>query len=100
MRTTSAHVGDRLRVTVGETSEVWIYRAERLVLRCAARQVSDSCTPDPHGMIVEVVLSTVGVYRVIVVETPPAPPHGGLDEDRAALEAAGADYVEHPVMVR
>jgi hypothetical protein len=94
-----AHVDDRLRVTVGEISEVWIYRAERLVLRCRARQVSDGCAPDAHGMIVEMVLSIPGPYQVIVTEGPVAPPRGKLDEDRAALETVGAHYEKHGVLV-
>jgi hypothetical protein len=101
MRSPSAVVGDRLRVTVGETSDVWIYRADRLVLQCHARQVSEGCAPDSDGMIVEMVLAIAGTYQVIIVEAPPkALPGGGLDEDRAALESAGIRYGEHPVTVR
>jgi len=101
MRSTSAHVDDRLRVTVAETSDVWIYRAGRLALQCPARQVSDRCVRDDHGMIVEMLLSIPGTYQVIVTAAPVArPPRGGLDEDRAALETAGASYVEHAVQVR
>lgn len=99
--TGDAHVDDRLRVTVGETSDVWIYREGLPVLRCRARQVSEGCTPDAHGMIVEVVVSTLGEYRVIVTAAPLAwPPRAGLDEDRGALERSGASYVEHIVQVR
>jgi hypothetical protein len=100
MRSTSANVDDRLQVTVGETSEVWIYRAERLVLQCRARQVSDRCTPDSHGMIVNLVLSIPGAYHVLVIEAPVAQPRGKLDEARAALESAGAEYSDHPLSVR
>src|SRR5205814_9972914 len=58
--TTQAVVDDHLRVTVGETSEVWIYRGEHLVLRCRARERSAACTPEPDGMIVELVLAIPG----------------------------------------
>jgi hypothetical protein len=101
MRSRAAHVDDHLRVTVGETSDVWIYRADRLVLPCRARKLSQGCAPDAHGMIVELLLSVPGTYRVIVVEAPGAlVPRGGLDEDLAALESAGVSYEEHRVPVR
>lgn len=100
MRSRSAAVGDHLRVTVGEGSDVWIYRADRLVLQCRARQVSESCAPDPDGMVVELVLSIPGPYRAIAVKAPPvALPRGGLDEDRAALESAGIHYDEYGASV-
>jgi hypothetical protein len=96
-----AHVDDRLRVTVGESSDVWIYRDGRPVLRCRARQVSDGCAPAAHGMIVEMVLSIPGTYQMIVTAAPVAwPPRGRLDEDRGALERAGASYREKTVQVR
>jgi hypothetical protein len=100
MRSSAAHVDDLLRVTVAETSDVWIYRAGRLELRCRARQVSDGCAPSAHGMRVEKLLSIPGTYQVIVTKTPVALPRGVLDEDRAVLETAGAHYVEHTVQVR
>lgn len=100
MRSSEAHVDDRLRVTVGETSDVWIYRAGRLVLQCRARQVSDGCAPTAHGMIVEILVPKIGTYQVIVTATPVARLPRGLDEDRAALEKAGPNYVERTVQVR
>ncbi len=100
MRSSSANVDDRLRVTVGETSEVWIYRAERLVLQCRARQASDNCTPNSHGMVVDMVLSIPGAYQVIVVKAPVTQPQGRLDADRAALESARVDYSDDAVSVR
>jgi len=105
MRSDDAHVDDRLRVTVGETSDVWIYRAGRLVLQCPARQgsgqVSDQCAPDAHGMVVEMILSVPGPYQVIVTAAPVAwRPGGVLDEDRAALETAGVHYEEDKRQVR
>jgi hypothetical protein len=100
-RSPAAHVDDLLQVTVGETSDVWIYRAGRLVLQCRARQVSDRCVPDDHGMVVEMVLAIPGEYQVIITAASVAlPPRGGLDEDRAALESAGASYERHKLFVR
>lgn len=105
MRSDDAHVDDRLRVTVGETSDVWIYRAGRLVLECPARRVSgpasDRCAPAAHGMVVEMILSVPGTYHVIVTAAPVAlRPGGVLDEDRAALETAGVSYKKDTVQVR
>jgi hypothetical protein len=95
-----AYVYDRLRVTAGEASDVWVYRAGRLEMQCRAGQRSDGCTPTAHGMIVELVLSMPELYQVIVVDARVALPSGSLDEDRAALETAGAHYQELPVRVR
>lgn len=100
MRSLDAHVDDRLRVTVGEGADVWIYRAGRLVASCRAGQVSDRCAPDAHGMVVELPLSTPGTYAVIITAAPfSRQPRGSLDEDRAALESSGASYTEKPVSV-
>jgi len=101
MRSGDAHVDDLLRVTVGETSDVWIYRAGRLVLQCRARHVSDGCTLAPHGMIVELRLSIPVTYRVIITAAPVAlHPRGVLDKDVEALESAGVLYKEYSVPVR
>jgi hypothetical protein len=87
-RSTDPHVGDRLKVTVGKTSEVWIYRAGDLLLRCGPGDKSEGCTPDAEGMIVETPLSIRGEYVVLVIDRPVAPPVGKLDADLAALERA------------
>lgn len=101
MRSQAAHVGDRLQVLVDETSDVWIYRGDRLVLSCRARNASKSCVPDADGMVVELPLSDPGMYRVIVVEAPGAlAPRGGLDEDLTALESTGVPYKELRATVR
>jgi hypothetical protein len=95
-----AHVDDRLRVTLGATTEVWIYRDGDFELRCHARQVSDGCAPSPDGKSLEVVLSTTGVYHALAIEAPAAPPGRRLDDDRAALTSAGAKPFEYSVTVR
>jgi hypothetical protein len=100
-RSLGAHVDDRLRVTVGESADVWIYRAGRLVESCRARQVSDRCASDAHGMVIELPLSIPGTYEVLITAAPfPLPPQGILDEDRAALESSGVSYKEDQVPVR
>jgi hypothetical protein len=100
MRTSSVVAGARLRVRVNATSEVWLYRAGHLELRCRARQGSGVCARDPGGMTVETVLATVGRYTAFAVEAPGAPPPDQLDEARAALESAGTRYLEHRIVVR
>jgi hypothetical protein len=101
MRSIAAHVDDRLSVMVGETSDVWIYRANRLVRACRARQVSDGCVPDDHGMVVELLLTDPVAYRVIIVDAPGTlVPRGGLDDDLGALESASAPYEEYRISVR
>ena len=100
MRSKNPHVGDTLRVTVGEASEVWIYRADRLVVWCRAREASDECTPDARGMIVRTVLSRPVTYQVIVVEAPRAPPSAGLDKTRAWLESTSTRYKQFEVTAR
>ena len=97
--TTDANVDDHLLVTVGKGSEVWIYRAGRLVLRCRAQERSDACAPNSDGMIVTLVLSTPGTYVAIAIEGPVSEPPSGLDKDRAALESAGTRNVERTVLV-
>lgn len=92
MRATDPHVGDHLRVMARPGADVWIYRAERLVLQCRAGQLSESCAVDSGGMIVEIELSTPATYHVIVVDNMASRPRGTLDKDRAALESAGVDY--------
>jgi hypothetical protein len=100
-RGSGAHAGDLLRVSVGETSDVWIYREDRLIMQCRAHETSAHCRPDPHGMIVERVLSPPGEYRVIIIMAPFAlPPSGKLDDDLAALESAGVAYKDERRSVR
>lgn len=100
MRTSSVVAGAHLRVRVDATSEVWLYRAGHLELQCRARQGSGPCARDPDGMTVDVVLSITGRYTAFAVEAPVAPPPKVLDDARAALESAGARYVERPITVR
>jgi len=101
MRSLAAHVGDHLRVTVGETSDVWIYRVDRLALACRARTPSAGCAPSAHGMVVDWRLSVPGQHWVLVIEAAGAlRPRGNLDEDLGALESADVSYEKHRVPVR
>jgi hypothetical protein len=88
-RSSGVHVDDHVQISVGPTSEVWIYHGERLVLRCRPRELSRVCAPDAHGMVVDMVLSVIGEYEVLVIDSPLAPPSGDLHADDAALRRAG-----------
>lgn len=100
MRSKDPHVDDRLRVTVGPTSEVWIYRDRRLALRCKAMERSPTCAAGPRGgMQVEMVLEDPVAYSVIMVDGPRTEPREGLDQTRAALQDAGVAYREESIVV-
>ena len=90
MRSTSARVGDRVR----------IYRAERLVLRCPAWQRSASCTLDRAGLVAETELATAGEYQFVVIPSLTAEPVGTLDGDLAAVIAVGGNYRRTELSVR
>ena len=93
-RSEDPHVDDRLQVFVGKDSDVWIYREGHLALKCRPQQAAGLCIPDPDGMTIDMVLSIPGEYRIIITMAPfPLPPSGKLDEDLAALESAGASYL-------
>lgn len=100
MRSSSAAVGDRLRVRVDAGSEVWIYRDGKLLMQCRAGQPTTGCTLDPDGVTAELVLAREGKYRAIAVKGPVAPPRGVLDEDEGELISAGASYRAHDVVAR
>lgn len=94
-----ASVGDHVRVSVGEASEVWIYRGEQLALRCAVHAAAPGCTPDRHGMVAEMTLDLPGMYHVLIVDVPVLPPTGAYDADRAALVDGRVVPIERTVRV-
>ena len=98
-RSSDPHVDDRLRVRVGKTSAVWIYRAEDPILRCWPGDVSEGCTLNSDGVVAETVLSRRGKYEVIVIHVPVAPPPGKLDSDLAALTRTGVDRFRQSILV-
>jgi hypothetical protein len=105
MRSEGAHyeearIDDRLRVTVDETFEVWIYRSERLQLWCSAGKSEERCTRDSGRPVAEMTLDVAGTYHVIIVKAPVAPPGGDFDEDHASLESARAKYELRLLRVR
>ncbi|HEX3762380.1 MAG TPA: hypothetical protein VHW23_26950 [Kofleriaceae bacterium] len=101
-RSHSARVGDRVQISVGAGIEVRVYRAERLVLRCPARQASPGCTPDAAGLIADAELTTAGEYQLVTItcRAALAAPAGALDPDLAAVVDAGGDYRLSDLSVR
>lgn len=100
MRSTSARVGDRVRISVDRGQEVRVYRAERLVLRCPARATSPGCASDAQGLVAEAELATAGDYQLVVIPAATAGPVGTLDRDLAAVVSAGGDYKVTELPVR
>jgi len=96
----SAAVHDRILYAVPPRSEVRMYRADRLVLRCPPAQASPGCTPDAAGLIAEAELATAGEYQLVVISSGAAEPRGTLDGDLAAVVAAGGDYKVTELSVR
>jgi hypothetical protein len=90
--TTSARIGDRVRVSAEAGQEVRLYRAERLVLRCRARVAAPHCMPDAQGLVAEAELATAGDYQLVFISAATADPVGTLDRDLAAVVSAGGDY--------
>jgi hypothetical protein len=91
MRSTSARVGDTVRILVAGDGEVRVYRANLLVLRCPAHETGPGCTPDRLGLVAEAVLATAGDYQLMILPTHTADAVGTLDKDLAAVVNAGGD---------
>ena len=91
-RSTSARVGDSVRISVGRGQEARVYRAGHLQLRCVANRPSDGCVPDDQGMVAETTLATAGEYQLVIIRSATADPKGMLDRDLAAVVSAGGDH--------
>jgi hypothetical protein len=92
MRSTSARVGDRVRISAKPDDEIRVYRAEQLMLRCSARQASAGCTRTSRGLVSETTLETAGEYQLVVIKSGAVEPVGKLATDLAAIVAARGDY--------
>jgi hypothetical protein len=98
MRSTSARVGDRIRVRVGDGMAVWLYREDRaLIARCDARSPSGlapgpRCAVGKDGLALESELAAPGRYQVVVVPREAPPPSGNLDRDVAAAAGQGLEF--------
>jgi hypothetical protein len=101
MRSTSAGIGDRVRIRIRSTDEARIYRGERLILRCTAEAVKTAeCAPDGGGLRAEHVLALPGDYRLVILPAGIAAPAGSFDRDLAAITTGGASYELRELAVR
>lgn len=100
MRSISAWVGDRVRITVAPGQEVRVYCADRLVLRCPEKRTAPGCVPDAQGMVAETELATSGECQLVVISSATAEPAGTLDRDLAAVVLAGGEYKVTELIVR
>jgi len=91
MRSTSARVGDRLRVSVADHQAVWIYRGERLIVRCPTPSAV-ACRRDAHGALAELDLVEAGDYQIVIVAAAAPAPEGALDRDLARVVGADGRY--------
>jgi hypothetical protein len=103
MRTTSAVIGDRVRIWVRATQEARIYRAEELLLRCTAATgapatgapatgatatatgataMGAGCSRDGGGVVAEHVFQLAGNYQLVIA------PAGLLPAPGLAVPAA------------
>jgi hypothetical protein len=98
MRSTSARVGDRIRVSVGDGMAVWLYRDDRsLVARCDASLPTGlapgpRCVAGKDGLALESELAAPGRYQVVVLPRSAPPPSGNLDRDVAAAAGQGLGF--------
>ena len=100
MRSTSARVGDRVRIAVLPGGAVRLYRAGQLVLRCPAWRRAPGCAPDLLGLVADAELATAGDYQIALITSITAEPRGSLDRDLAAVVAAGGTYRTIDLSVR
>jgi hypothetical protein len=98
MRSTSARVGDRIRVRVGDGMAVWLYRDDRsLIARCDAGMPpglapGPRCAAGKDGLALESELAAPGRYQVVVLPRTAPPPSGNLDRDVAAAASQGLAF--------
>jgi hypothetical protein len=90
-RSTSARVGDRVRISARAGDDVRLYRAERLVMRCIAKAPSAECTRTEHGIVAETAFETPGDYQLVVIEGMVIEPRDSLSDDLAPVIKAGGD---------
>jgi hypothetical protein len=91
-RSTSARVGDRVRISARLRDDIRVYRADRLVMRCTAAAPAADCRRDAQGIVAETALATAGEYQLVVIKSPRIEPAGSLATDLAAVVAAGDFY--------
>jgi hypothetical protein len=100
MRSRSARVGDRVRITALPNEDIRVYRADRLILRCTAEMPSSACTGSAQGIVVETAFSAAGEYQLVVIKTAAVAPVETLSRDLAAVIDADSGYDLTSVSIR
>jgi hypothetical protein len=91
-RSTSARVGDRVRISARSSDEIRIYRDGELMLTCAAESVSSTCLRPAYGLVAETPLDSAGDYQLVVITSGAVRSGGKLDPDLAAIVGKQGDY--------
>lgn len=99
-RSTSARVGDRVRISARPGDDIRVYRADRLVMRCIAGAPSEDCSRGAQGIIAETALKTAGEYQLVVIKALRVEPVGSFDADLAAVVAANGSYDVKELSIR
>jgi hypothetical protein len=96
----TATVGDQVKITVKPGEAVRIYHDNTLVLACPAGTTSGGCVSDGRGLTAEARLQTPGAYELVVITPESARDRagggpastGGLAKDLETLVEAGYSY--------
>lgn len=99
-RSTSARVGDRVRISARPGDDIRVYRADHLVMRCVAGVPSEDCSRGAQGIVAETALETAGEYQLVVIKGQRIEPVGSFDEDLAAVVAARGRYEVRELSIR
>jgi hypothetical protein len=99
-RSTSARVGDRVRISARPGDDIRVYRADHLVARCVAGAPSEDCSRGAQAIVAETALKTAGDYQLVVIKAQRVEPIGSFDADLAAVVAAGGSYDVKELSIR
>jgi hypothetical protein len=90
-RSTSARVGDRVRISARAGDDIRLYRAERLVMRCTGKTQSPECIRTERAIVAETAFETPGDYQLVVIEGMVIEPADSLSADLVPVIKAGGD---------
>jgi len=90
-RSTSARVGDRVRISARRGDDIRVYRADQLVMRCTAKAPSADCVTADQSIVAETAFTTAGEYQLVVIKGMVIEPVGSLSADLAPVIEAGGD---------
>jgi hypothetical protein len=90
-RSTSARVGDRVRISARRGDDIRVYRAEQLVMRSTAKAPSADCVTTDQSIVAETAFTTAGEYQLVVIKGMVIEPVGSLSADLAPVIEAGGD---------